>query len=173
MFLRESEGVYQFGQRRVYIKVEKGNNLLVRVGGGFMHIQDFIQQYTGEEVERLNRRDVFGRYQAKLKLQEITMNADAAVERTPVRSPQRSLSAKRASYHSPGDSPVFKKLGLQRRWSNQRITSSPKREPSPFANADEHCHHLTRRHRGMRRSVGGKKDPQPKQTAKGKKITLG
>ena len=43
MFLRESEGVYQFGQRRVYIKVEKGNNLLVRVGGGFMHIQDFIQ----------------------------------------------------------------------------------------------------------------------------------
>ena len=24
MFLRESEGVYQFGQKRVYIKVEKG-----------------------------------------------------------------------------------------------------------------------------------------------------
>ena len=24
MFLRESEGVYKFGQRRVYIKVEKG-----------------------------------------------------------------------------------------------------------------------------------------------------
>lgn len=38
LFLRESEGVYQFGARRVYIKIEKGNNLLVRVGGGFMHI---------------------------------------------------------------------------------------------------------------------------------------
>ena len=25
MFLRESEGVYFFGQKRVYIKVEKGN----------------------------------------------------------------------------------------------------------------------------------------------------
>jgi hypothetical protein len=25
MFLRESEGVYQFGQKRVYVKVEKGN----------------------------------------------------------------------------------------------------------------------------------------------------
>ena len=24
MFLRESEGVYQFGQKRVYVKVEKG-----------------------------------------------------------------------------------------------------------------------------------------------------
>jgi hypothetical protein len=25
MFLRESEGVYRFGQKRVYIKVEKGD----------------------------------------------------------------------------------------------------------------------------------------------------
>jgi hypothetical protein len=43
MFLRESEGVYQFGQKRVYIKVENGNQILVRVGGGFMHIDDFIK----------------------------------------------------------------------------------------------------------------------------------
>ena len=46
MFLRESEGVYQFGQKRVYIKVEKGDQIFVRVGGGFMHIEDFIDQYT-------------------------------------------------------------------------------------------------------------------------------
>jgi hypothetical protein len=46
MFLRESEGVYQFGQRRVHIKIEKGNKILVRVGGGFMHIHEFINQYT-------------------------------------------------------------------------------------------------------------------------------
>mmetsp|Transcript_17196 Transcript_17196/g.28966 ORF Transcript_17196/g.28966 Transcript_17196/m.28966 type:complete len:119 (+) Transcript_17196:557-913(+) len=38
MFLRESEGVYQFGQKRVYIKIEKGDQIFVRVGGGFMHI---------------------------------------------------------------------------------------------------------------------------------------
>ena len=38
MFLRESEGVYQFGQRRVFIKVEKGNNVRVKVGGGFMSV---------------------------------------------------------------------------------------------------------------------------------------
>ena len=42
LFLRESEGVYQFGQKRVFIKIEKGNNILVRVGGGFMHIHEFI-----------------------------------------------------------------------------------------------------------------------------------
>jgi len=53
IFLRESEGVYQFGQKRVYIKIEKGQNLLVRVGGGFMHIEDFIEQYTQEEVSKI------------------------------------------------------------------------------------------------------------------------
>ena len=46
MFLRESEGVYQFGQKRVYIKIEKGNQILCRVGGGYMNIDDFITQYT-------------------------------------------------------------------------------------------------------------------------------
>ena len=43
MFLRESEGVYQFGSKRVYIKIEQGNQLYVRVGGGYMMIKDFIE----------------------------------------------------------------------------------------------------------------------------------
>ena len=42
LFLRESEGVYQFGQRRVYLKIDKANSIQVRVGGGFMHIDQFI-----------------------------------------------------------------------------------------------------------------------------------
>ena len=46
LFLRESEGIYQFGARRVYIKIGKGNQVLVRVGGGYMQIEDFITQYT-------------------------------------------------------------------------------------------------------------------------------
>jgi hypothetical protein len=59
MFLRESEGVYQFGQKRVYIKVEKGDKILCRVGGGYMSIQDFINQYSQEETEKITRKDVF------------------------------------------------------------------------------------------------------------------
>jgi hypothetical protein len=43
LFLRESEGVYQFGQKRVYVKIEKGDQIFCRVGGGFMHIEEFIQ----------------------------------------------------------------------------------------------------------------------------------
>ena len=42
MFLRESEGVYQFGQRRIYVKIEKGDKIFVRVGGGYMSIDQFI-----------------------------------------------------------------------------------------------------------------------------------
>lgn len=43
MFLRESEGVYQFGSKRIHIKVERGDQLFVRVGGGFMHIDEFVK----------------------------------------------------------------------------------------------------------------------------------
>ena len=69
MFLRESEGVYTFGQRRVYIKVEKGDQLLVRVGGGFMHIDEFVKQYTDSELERVERKDVVGRFMNKVAVQ--------------------------------------------------------------------------------------------------------
>ena len=62
MFLRESEGVYQFGQKRVYIKIEKGDQMLVRVGGGFMQIEDFIDQYTGQEVEKIDRKNVIQKF---------------------------------------------------------------------------------------------------------------
>jgi hypothetical protein len=62
MFLRESEGVYQFGQKRVYIKVEKGEKIFVRVGGGFMYINDFINQYTLEETDKIARKDVFQKF---------------------------------------------------------------------------------------------------------------
>jgi intracellular sulfur oxidation DsrE/DsrF family protein len=42
MFLRETEGVYFFGKKRVYIKIEKGKSLMVRVGGGYISIDEFI-----------------------------------------------------------------------------------------------------------------------------------
>ena len=42
MFLRESEGIYRFGSKRVYVKTEKGGQMKVRVGGGFMSMGKFI-----------------------------------------------------------------------------------------------------------------------------------
>ena len=58
MFIRESEGIYAFGERRVYIKLEKNDQLLVRTGGGYMPIQEFVQQFTQSEVEKIERKDV-------------------------------------------------------------------------------------------------------------------
>ena len=38
MFLRETEGVYRFGTKRIHLKIEKGDNIFCRVGGGYIHI---------------------------------------------------------------------------------------------------------------------------------------
>ena len=42
MFMRESEGVYEFGSRKVAVKVE-GGKIQVRVGGGYISIEKFIE----------------------------------------------------------------------------------------------------------------------------------
>ena len=62
MFLRESEGVYQFGQKRVNIKVVKGGKILIRVGGGFMGIEEFIKKFSQSEHENIRRRDPLSRF---------------------------------------------------------------------------------------------------------------
>lgn len=41
MFLRESSGIYEFGSRKIAIKVEK-DNIKIRVGGGYLSIDEFI-----------------------------------------------------------------------------------------------------------------------------------
>lgn len=39
--MRESEGVYMFGSKRIMIKVES-NNIKIRVGGGYLSIDEFL-----------------------------------------------------------------------------------------------------------------------------------
>lgn len=56
MFMRESEGVYQFGTKRVGVKVAK-DKIEIRVGGGFLSIDEFLDQYTPAELEKLERKD--------------------------------------------------------------------------------------------------------------------
>ena len=54
-FKREEPGVYLFGSRRIAIKVEQGR-LIVRVGGGYVSIDDFITSYTPSELEKMENR---------------------------------------------------------------------------------------------------------------------
>jgi hypothetical protein len=41
MFMRESQGVYQFGSKRIAVKVEK-DKINIRVGGGYLTIDEFL-----------------------------------------------------------------------------------------------------------------------------------
>lgn len=41
MFLRESEGVYEFGSRRIYVRVDH-DRINIRVGGGYLSIDEFL-----------------------------------------------------------------------------------------------------------------------------------
>ena len=73
MFMRESEGVYQFGTKRVYVRVEK-NNIKIRVGGGFLSIDEFLDQYTPVELEKLERKDPLRRFSEKISIQKTIAN---------------------------------------------------------------------------------------------------
>lgn len=50
-FMRQDGGNYLFGSKKVYIKVENGK-ILVKVGGGFTSIDEFLAIYTPVEVEK-------------------------------------------------------------------------------------------------------------------------
>ena len=56
MFMRESDGVYEFGSKRVRVKVERGK-ILVQVGGGNLTVDEFLDQYTPTELKVLERKD--------------------------------------------------------------------------------------------------------------------
>ena len=42
MFLREQEGVYKYGSKRITIKVQQSGQIMVRIGGGYITIEQFI-----------------------------------------------------------------------------------------------------------------------------------
>jgi hypothetical protein len=45
---------YLFGTKKIYAKVNNGI-LLVRVGGGFMDIENFYAKYGEQEIAKMNR----------------------------------------------------------------------------------------------------------------------
>ena len=95
MFMRESEGVYQFGTKRVAVKVEK-DSIKIRVGGGFLSIDEFLDQYTPIELDKLKRKDPLKRYSERVALQSTIVNAGVR-EISPIRSPMRVSSPGRNS----------------------------------------------------------------------------
>ena len=56
LFVRQFEGVYLYGTKKVIMKIEN-DQLVVRVGGGYIKIDEFLEQYTGVELEKLEKKD--------------------------------------------------------------------------------------------------------------------
>ena len=46
MFIRISKGQYQFGKQRTTVSLEKNGKLMVRTGGGFTNVSQFLERYT-------------------------------------------------------------------------------------------------------------------------------
>ncbi len=48
-------GYYMFGTKKIYCKIINGK-LVVRVGGGYMGIEEFITQYGQQEIDKMNNQ---------------------------------------------------------------------------------------------------------------------
>ena len=94
MFMRESEGVYQFGTRRVMVKVERGK-IMIKVGGGYVSIDEFLEQYTPAELAAFERQDPLLRFSSKVAMQK-TIGDKEAFETSPVHRRSASPKKKRA-----------------------------------------------------------------------------
>jgi hypothetical protein len=100
MFLRESQGVYQFGSRRVAVAVMK-DKINIRVGGGYLSIDEFLDQYTPQELEKLERKDPLKRFSERVVVQK-TLVGKEVKESSPVRIPTATNSILESSNITKG-----------------------------------------------------------------------
>lgn len=52
-FEREAPGIYRFARKKVFMKLE-GETIVLRVGGGFLTMDEFIEQNCGERTNDLS-----------------------------------------------------------------------------------------------------------------------
>jgi len=51
-FIRIGEGLYIFGSKRVHVKIQN-SKLVIRIGGGYMYVEEFIKLYAQQELAKL------------------------------------------------------------------------------------------------------------------------
>jgi len=94
-------GFYLFGTRKIYAKINRGK-LIVRVGGGYMAIDEFLRTYSDKELILINKmlnKEAVGAYEElKVYLKYKSENPDAFKcidpnRRTYVKSPASKVQA--------------------------------------------------------------------------------
>ena len=84
MFMRDSAGVYDFGSKKINVRVEK-NKIQIRVGGGYLSIDEFLDQFTPVELEKLERRDPLKRFSHKVALQKTLVGKEIDGSKSPAK----------------------------------------------------------------------------------------
>lgn len=95
MFMRESSGIYQFGSRKIYVRVEK-DRIIIRVGGGYLTIDEFLDIYTPIELEKIERKGTSKKVVEKMAIQRTLIGRELREE-----SPIRSSPTRKAVRKSP------------------------------------------------------------------------
>jgi hypothetical protein len=104
MFMRESSGVYQFGSKKVFVKVEK-DKIYIRVGGGYLTIDEFLDLYTPLEIEKIERKSPMRKFSEKVAVQKTLLGREVRESspiRSPVRSPTRTSPSRKSSPRKNG-----------------------------------------------------------------------
>ena len=90
MFMRESQGIYQFGSKKVSVDLQR-DNIKIRVGGGYLSIDEFLDQYTPLELEKLEKKDPMKHFSEKVAMQKTIKGREISPPRKA--SPPRKMSA--------------------------------------------------------------------------------
>jgi hypothetical protein len=83
----------------------------IRVGGGYLSIDEFLDIYTPAELDRLERKDPLKKFSEKVAVQK-TLVGNEVREQSPIRSPVRQIVVSpisrksNTSVKSPIKSPV-------------------------------------------------------------------
>jgi len=73
------DGYYLFGTRKIYAKILNGK-LVIRVGGGYMVIEEFISTYAEKELakmESISNRDAMAAASQSIQKQNSRMSTKA------------------------------------------------------------------------------------------------
>ena len=75
------------------VKVDRGK-ISIKVGGGYLSIDEFLEQYTPTELAALNRHDPLMRFSEKVAIQK-TIGDKLGLETSPLRKSRPSSPKKK------------------------------------------------------------------------------
>ena len=132
-FVREDPGIYLFGTKRVFIKLENGK-IIVRVGGGYMSIDEFVDVYSPLELEKHENKKkmVADAKRASIlgKLGASAVERSAEGRRSEV-SPQRATKIIKDAF-SGGNSNFSTFYAVVKRSPSRKGSSPSKKPQSPY-----------------------------------------